>query len=519
MATTPLLGLELPVTGTLSGTWGDTVNTSITSLLDTAVAGTTTLSTDADVTLTATASVANQARSAILLCTGARTVLRTITAPASSKTYVVNNATTGGFGVKLVGVGPTTGITINNGETAVVAWNGTDFVRISTLGGPITGTTGTFSGAVSGTTGTFTGDVQLPSANGGQLAGLRNKIINGSFIVNQRGITTVTPVSGDYTLDRWQAVQTTAGKFSVATGAANAAAVAAGVSGALTTITSLSPYTVGASEIFNFQQRIEGYNIADLLWGSASAKTVTLSFYVTSTLTGTFGGALRNSANTRSYPFSYSIPAANTWTRISVTITGDTGGAFADWLTTTGTGVIVIFSLGAGGIVSGTAGAWAAANYSSATGAVSVVATNAATWTVANVQLEVGPVATPFEQIPIGLSLSLCQRYLPSVSTTGAGILGHGGTTSTSFAGIQLPLPVTPRVAPTGITLTSAIGNYGLQTATVSSSATAISLVNSSLTYCRVQVTGTGTPYTISQPADLYTGAVTAAILMTGCEL
>jgi hypothetical protein len=131
----------------------------------------------------------------------------------------------------------------------------------------------------------------MASLNGGAIA-LRNKIINGSFIVNQRGITTVTPATGDYTLDRWVAVQTVAGKFSVSTGAANAAAVAAGVSGALTTITSLSPYTVGAGEAYLFNQRIEGYNIADLLWGSAAAKTVTLSFYVTSTLTGTFGGRL-----------------------------------------------------------------------------------------------------------------------------------------------------------------------------------------------------------------------------------
>lgn len=131
MANTPLLGLTLPVTGTLSGTWGDVVNAEITSLIDSAVAGTTTLTTDADVTLTTTVSVANEAREAILLCTGARTVLRTITAPAQSKTYIIINATTGGQSVKLVGVGPTTGVTVLNGERVLVAWNGSDFVIVA----------------------------------------------------------------------------------------------------------------------------------------------------------------------------------------------------------------------------------------------------------------------------------------------------------------------------------------------------------------------------------------------------
>ena len=127
---TSLLGLALPVTGELNGTWGDTVNNSITSLLDTAIAGTTTLSTDADVTLTTTVLAANQARQAILVCSGARTALRTITAPAQSKTYTVINSTTGGYSVKIVGVGPTTGVLVGPGETAYIAWNGSDFVTI-----------------------------------------------------------------------------------------------------------------------------------------------------------------------------------------------------------------------------------------------------------------------------------------------------------------------------------------------------------------------------------------------------
>lgn len=129
---TTLLGLAKPVTGTEAGTWGDTVNDAITSLLDTAVAGATTLNTDADVTLTSTQGVANQARQAIILWTASGSVTRNITAPAASKTYIVINATGGSQSIVIRGVGPTTGVTVTAGEYVLVAWNGSDFVRVAT---------------------------------------------------------------------------------------------------------------------------------------------------------------------------------------------------------------------------------------------------------------------------------------------------------------------------------------------------------------------------------------------------
>jgi len=128
---TTLLGLAQPVTGTEANTWGTAVNDQITGLLDTAVAGTTTLSSDADVTLTTTTGAANQARQAIILWTASGTVTRTITAPAQSKAYVVINKTGSTQSIKLVGVGPTTGVTIIAGESAVCAWNGVDFIKTS----------------------------------------------------------------------------------------------------------------------------------------------------------------------------------------------------------------------------------------------------------------------------------------------------------------------------------------------------------------------------------------------------
>jgi len=167
-AYTSLLGLALPVTGELSGTWGDTVNNSITSLLDSAIAGTTTISSDADVTLTTTTGAANTSRQAILLWTASGTVTRTITAPAQSKTYVVINKTGSTQSIKLVGVGPTTGVTIVANELAVCAWNGVDFVKVST-----TATAASFSAGTTGftpstaTTGAITLAGTLGTANGG----------------------------------------------------------------------------------------------------------------------------------------------------------------------------------------------------------------------------------------------------------------------------------------------------------------------------------------------------------------
>jgi len=159
-AATSLLGLALPVTGELSGTWGDTVNNSITSLLDSAIAGTTTLSTDADVTLTTTTLSANQAREAIILWTAAGTVTRTITAPAQSKTYVVINKSST-QSIKLVGVGPTTGVTLVAGEYAVVAWNGTDFVKTANASGAASFTDLTVSGSETLSGGTANGVAYL----------------------------------------------------------------------------------------------------------------------------------------------------------------------------------------------------------------------------------------------------------------------------------------------------------------------------------------------------------------------
>jgi len=257
-------------------------------------------------------------------------------------------------------------------------------------------------------------------ASDSQFIGFKNRIINGAMVIDQRNAgASVTPASNIYTLDRWLAVANTApSKFSVQQ---NAAAVTppAGFTDYLG-VTSLSAYSVVAGDFLSLIQPIEGYNIADLGWGTANAKTVTLSFWVRSSLTGTFGGALSNQDGSRSYPFSYTISAANTWELETITIAGDTTGT---WLTTNGLGLALRIGLGVGSTYLGTAGAWAAgSNFFSATGATSVVGTNGATFYITGVQLEKGSTATSFDYRSITTELQLAQRYFEKSVNQGTSI-------------------------------------------------------------------------------------------------
>ena len=237
----------------------------------------------------------------------------------------------------------------------------------------------------------------------------KNRIINGAMVIDQRNAgASANNVGGavTYFLDRWLYFGSQASKFSIQQNAGSVTPPA-GFTNYLG-ITSLSAYTVGSSELFAISQYIEGFNCSDLGWGTANAKTVTLSFWVRSSLTGTFGGSFRNENTDRSYPFSYTISAANTWEQKSITVAGDTSGT---WLTTNSTGIRLTFSIGMGSTFSGTAGAWVGANYLSTTGATSVVGTNGATFYLTGVQLEVGTQATTFDNRSYGTEFMLCQRY------------------------------------------------------------------------------------------------------------
>ena len=195
-------------------------------------------------------------------------------------------------------------------------------------------------------------------------------------------------------------------------------------------------------------QSIEGFNVADFAWGTASASVVTLSFWVRSSLTGTFGGAVKNSDGTRSYPFTYSIASADTLEYKTVTIPGDTTGT---WLTNNGIGIGLTFNLGSGSSRLGTASTWAAANYDGATGSVALISTLNATWYVTGVQLEKGSTATSFDYRPYGTELSLCQRYFYKIvgNTSPSAGIGSGFSTASTTARVYVKYPVNTRTAPT----------------------------------------------------------------------
>jgi hypothetical protein len=286
------------------------------------------------------------------------------------------------------------------------------------------------------------------------------------MVIDQRNAgASVTPASGAYTLDRWQGLSSQSSKFTIQQNAGSVT-LPVGFSNYLG-CTSSSAYSITSGDYFFIAHNIEGYNFSDLAWGTANAATVTLSFRVYSSLTGTFGGALRNSASSRSYPFSYTISSANTWTTISVTIAGDTSGT---WIgATNGVGLQIAFSLGMGSTYNGTAGAWASANYASVTGATSVVATSGATFYITGVQLEVGTQATSFDFRDYGRELILCQRYYYKWGFAAGGSIIYQ-TTMHNISGTgafgSFFLPVIMRANPTLTTSGSATDYGGYQGST-----------------------------------------------------
>jgi hypothetical protein len=267
------------------------------------------------------------------------------------------------------------------------------------------------------------------------------------MVIDQRNAgASVTPTNSQYLVDRWQASLTQASKY---TAQQNAGSVTppAGYKNYLG-FTSSSAYSVAAGDIFGFGQVIEGFNVADLGWGTANAQTITISFWVRSSLTGAFGGAVKNDGDTRNYPFTFTISSANTWEQKTITIAGDTSGT---WLTTSGAGINIRFSLGCGSTYSGTAGAWTGTNTWQPTGSTSVVGTSGATFYITGVQLEKGSTATSFDFRPYTTELALCERY----AQLGGGV---GRNSSTTNMDIICMFRTDMRVSPTATTILNGTG-------------------------------------------------------------
>jgi hypothetical protein len=257
----------------------------------------------------------------------------------------------------------------------------------------------------------------------------KNRIINGAMMIAQRGTSFagLTNGSGAYITDRWlwqesgtsTAVQTASQDSSAPTGFVNS----------LKVLTTTAQASLAATNSYKFVQRIEGFTIADLGWGTANAQPVTLSFWVRSSLTGTFGGGLQNENADRYYIYSYTINAADTWEYKTVTIVGDTSGT---WNTTNGNGIGCTFSFGTGSDYLTAPGSWGSSRADAPTGQVNVAGTLDATFYLTGVQLEKGSTATSFDYRPYGTELALCQRYYGKLSsgTTFSVGAGHNSTTT-----------------------------------------------------------------------------------------
>jgi hypothetical protein len=373
----------------------------------------------------------------------------------------------------------TTGVTgtlpVANGGTGA-----TSQTAYAVLAGGTTSTGAYQSVASVGTSGqilTSNGASALPTFQTAEASPyvLKNRIINGAMVIDQRNAGASVSISGltnTYTLDRWVIRNDTEAVVSVQ----QSSTAPTNFNNSLLYTVTTADTSLGATQSHSVQQRIEGYNMADLAWGTANAKTITISFWVRSSLTGTFGGSISNSAANRSYPFTYTISAANTWEQKTVTIAGDTSGT---WLTTNGIGAYLYWSTGAGTDRSGTAGAWAAADYRSATGAVSVVGTNGATFYITGVQLEVGSSATPFERRLYNQELANCQRYYYKTSPETSGRIAVGYVSGTTTADVMFFLPTTMRIAPTALEQSGTASDYQVLHGATSTACSAVPILQS----------------------------------------
>jgi hypothetical protein len=274
----------------------------------------------------------------------------------------------------------------------------------------------------------------------------RNRVINGDMRIDQRNAgASVSATDSAFSVDRFSLRGNATGKY---TAQRNAGSVTPppGFTNYLG-ITSTSAYTPSSGDYIGVQHKIEGYNVADFDLGKSTAKTWTLSFWVRSSLTGNFGATYRNSAQNRSYAFTYTINQANTWEKKTITTVGDTTGT---WLTDNGVGLDLWFNLGSGSANStATTDTWQGTAYLTVNGTNNLVSTSGATWYVTGVQLEAGTAATAFERRPYTTELQLCQRYC--IKYGGNNLyehVGQGNAYSTSAVVFDIMLPTTMRTSP-----------------------------------------------------------------------
>jgi hypothetical protein len=293
-----------------------------------------------------------------------------------------------------------------------------------------------------------------------------NRIINGDMRIDQRNNGAVTtPTAPGYTVDRWRASVAAPSKLTFQRAANGPGMTATGWPNSLNIVT-VATYTPAAGEGFSIAQIIEADMISDFGFGNAGQAKASIA--------GTYSGAIKNSDNTRSYPFTFSVPTALSWYFLSVTIPGDTGGTWV--LGGNAAGLTVVFDLGGGANVRGPAGVWASASYSGVTGATSIMSTLNANFQLTGVKLEIGSVATPFNRQSLAKSLADCQRYFQA--GTNIALEGYSGGASSTVGG-TIWFQVMMRSSPT---LTQSGVSY--------SNGSALALDQASPTACRALWTG-----------------------------
>ena len=307
---------------------------------------------------------------------------------------------------------------------------------------------------ISGTNGVTFPDRSLQAAAASPYV-LKNRIINGAMVIDQRNASTSVTINNTnaYTLDRWNVEDSTDGILSVQ----QVTDAPTGFYNSLKVTVTTADASLGATQWAKLLQPIEANNVTDLDFGLSTATTITVSFWVKSSLTGTFGASILNSAENRCYPFTYTISAANTWEQKSITIPGDTTGT---WIRgSTAIGLRLVFGLGVGSTYSGTAGAWTSSSFIySVTGSVNLINTLNATWQITGVQLEIGTTATPFERRLYNQELANCQRYYAKTFPQSVAVAQNSGDFNSLYTIAQVnnlsfsvtwKLPVTMRANPT----------------------------------------------------------------------
>jgi hypothetical protein len=315
----------------------------------------------------------------------------------------------------------------------------TTIVAVTSTGATVVGTLAA-SGAVSGTTGTFSGTVtSTASLNAPNTFGFKNRIINGGMVIDQRNAgAAISVTSAGFPVDRFYVAANSSGVIS----AQRSSTAPQGFTNSTSLTVTTARASIAAGDVYGYRQIIEGYNTADLGWGTANAQSVTLSFWVRSSITGTYSISIYNAAFNRSYISTYTINTANTFEQKTITITGDTTGT---WATDSSGGLNVYWDLGSGSTYYGTAGAWAAVGAVRTSGSTNWISTLSATFYITGVQLEKGSTATSFDFRDYGRELMMCQRYF--YKTINPFLIGVvSGTSIINRVGGSLP--VTMRAAP-----------------------------------------------------------------------